>query len=70
MTNDELQAAEAGTIVAAQVVGDEVDAVAAMAELVDNVADPNEDVSVEVDAIAETEVEVELEAEGEEEEQN
>jgi hypothetical protein len=68
MTNDELQAAEAGTIVAAQVVSDEVDGVAAMAELVDDVADPNEDVSVEVDAIAEAEVEVELEAEGEEEE--
>ena len=70
MTNDELQGAETGISAAAQVVSEEVDAVAAMAEIVDDVADPNEDVSVEVDAIAEAEVEVELEAEGEEEEQN
>ena len=70
MTNDELQASEAGAIAAAQVVSDEVEAVSAMAELVDDVADPNEDVSVEIEAIAEAEVEVELEAEGEEEEEN
>jgi hypothetical protein len=64
MTNDELQATEiqeTDAIAAAQVINEEVEVVAAMAEIVEDAADPNEAVSVEV-------VEAVAEAEGEEEE--
>jgi hypothetical protein len=63
MMNDEVQATEiqeTDAIAAVQVVSEEVEVVAAMAEVVEDAADPNEAVSDEVEVVAE--------AEGEEEE--
>jgi hypothetical protein len=66
MMNDELQVTEiqeTDAVAAVQVVDDEVEVVAAMAaDIVEDTADPNEAVSVEIEAVAE--------AEGEEEDQN
>jgi hypothetical protein len=57
MTNDEIQVSEiqeTDAIAAAQVVDEEVEVIAAMAaEVVEDVADPNEAVSVEVEAVEE-----------------
>jgi hypothetical protein len=58
MTNDELQATEiqeTDPIAAVQVANEEVEVVAAMAEIVEDAADPNEEASDEVEAIAEAE---------------
>jgi hypothetical protein len=62
MMNDELQAAqiqETDAIAAVQVASEEVEAVAAMAEVVEDAADPDEAVSDEVEAVAEEEGEEE-----------
>jgi hypothetical protein len=63
MTNDEIQVSEiqeTDAIAAAQVVNEEVEVIAAMAaEVVEDVADPNEAVSVEVEAVEEAEGEEE-----------
>jgi hypothetical protein len=57
MTNDEIQVSEiqeTDAIAAAQGVDEEVEVIAAMAaEVVEDVADPNEAVSVEVEAVEE-----------------
>jgi hypothetical protein len=68
MTNDELQVAEiqeTDPIAAVQVANEEVEVVAAMAEIVEVTADPDEAVSDEIE-----EIEVVAEAEGEEEDQD
>jgi hypothetical protein len=68
MTNDELQVAEiqeTDPIAAVQVANEEVEVVAAMAEIVEVTADPDEAVSDEIE-----EIEVIAEAEGEEEDQD
>jgi hypothetical protein len=65
MTNDELQVTEiqeTDPIAAVQVGNEEVEVIAAMAEIVEDAADSDEAASDEVEAVAE--------AEGEEEDQN
>jgi hypothetical protein len=60
--NDELQGTEiqeTDPIAAVQLVNEEVEVVAAMAEVVEDPADSNEAVSDEVEAVAETEGEEE-----------
>jgi hypothetical protein len=59
MTNDELQVTEiqeTDAVAAVQVVDEEVEVVSAMAaDIVEDAADPNEAVSIEVEAVAEAE---------------
>jgi hypothetical protein len=52
MTNDEqlTEVQDTDAIAAVQVINEEVEIVSAMSETVDESADPNEDVSVEVEA--------------------
>jgi hypothetical protein len=62
MTNDELQGTEiqeGDAIAAVQVIDEEVEVVTAMAEIVEDAADPNEEASVEVEAVADAEGEEE-----------
>jgi hypothetical protein len=63
MTNDELQVTETqetDAVAAVSVVDEEAEVVVAMAaEIVEDAADPNEAVSIEVEAIAEVEGEEE-----------
>jgi hypothetical protein len=62
MMNDEVQASEiqeTDAIAAVQVAHEEVEVVAAMAEVVEDAADPNEAVSNEVEVVAEAEGEEE-----------
>jgi hypothetical protein len=62
MMNDEVQAAEiqeTDAIAAVQVASEEVEVVAAMAEDIEDAADPNEAVSDEIEAAAEEEGEEE-----------
>jgi hypothetical protein len=63
MINDELQVTEiqeTDAVAAVQVVDEEVEVVAALAaEIVEDAADPNEAVSIEVEAVAEVEGEEE-----------